>query len=80
MRWSLDFRYHRTKAARPGVRPLDWFFGMKDSVIVRDGVRPDSKIKPDWKSWQFADRTDAQMGEHAMEFDPIITGPWMDMW
>lgn len=47
-RWSLDFRYH--PADTPNRKnPLDWFYGVKDSLpLNKEG---DSEFKPDWGKW-----------------------------
>ena len=56
IRWSADFRLHRKKAQRPGKSDLDWFYGLKDSLLLRDGVDPG--YKPDWGAWANIDRTE----------------------
>ena len=88
IRWSTDFRLHPRKAKRPGKGgDLDWFYGLKDSLLVRDGSNP--AYKPDFSEWATVDRTEVQdkagMGEQKAEeaketFDPRIIGPWMDLW
>lgn len=35
IRWSCDFRLHPKTAARPGKTDLDWFYGLKDSLLLR---------------------------------------------
>ena len=38
---------------------------------------------PDWTKWANVDRTEVQDGDLGLqtdEFDPIIVGPWMDLW
>jgi len=37
IRWSCDFRLHAKIAKRQGRSELDWFFGLKESLLVRDG-------------------------------------------
>jgi hypothetical protein len=88
IRWSTDFRLHPRKAKRPGKGgELDWFYGLKDSLLVRDGSNP--AYKPDWSEWATVDRTEVQdaagMGKNKADqaketFDPRIIGPWMDLW
>jgi len=83
IRWSFDFRIHNKSAKRPGKTPDDWFYGLKDSLVIRDPSDPN--FTPDWNSWATIDRTDVQDavigGEKLQEtFDPVITGPWMDLW
>ena len=54
VRWSADFRLHPKTTKRPGKSELDWFYGLKDSLLVRDGNNPE--YKPDWSSWANVDR------------------------
>jgi hypothetical protein len=69
-------------------RDLDWFYGLKDSLLLRPGP-------PDWSAWAKTERTAAQdegMGvdgvdglaadarERAALEDAVIVGPWMDLW
>ena len=45
-------RQHPKKAQRPGERDLDWFYGLKDSLLLRADARQDPLWKsPDWASW-----------------------------
>lgn len=85
IRWSCDWRLHRKNAQRPGKTDMDWFYGLKDSLLLRDGSN--SNFQPDWESWATVDRTvvqDSAKGLDAQEkqetFDPVIVGPWMDLW
>eukprot|EP01051_Picozoa_sp_SAG22_P000907 SAG22_NODE_30_length_28348_cov_12.488584_4_plen_452_part_00 len=92
IRWSTDFRLHPKTAKRPGstASELDWFYGLKDSLLLRDskdGATVDPSFKPDWAAWAGVDRTevqDAAKGKDAAAaketFDPVIVGPWMDLW
>jgi hypothetical protein len=105
IRWSADFRLHRQHAARPSAtgRPLDWFYGLKDSLLLRPGPGGggggsggggSAAFEPDWASWATVERTDAQdaakegaagaaQGKKKKKkdaFDPVIIGPWMDLW
>lgn len=96
IRWSADFRLHRKKSARPGKSDLDWFYGLKDSLLLREDPQVNPRYKPDWSSWANVDRTELQDAaangpgatahpkqqeeEKAEAFDPIIVGPWMDLW
>jgi hypothetical protein len=70
------------------------FYGLKDSLLLRDatadGKRVDPAFRPDWSQWATVDRTEVQdaakrggqdKAEAAKEvFDPVIIGPWMDLW
>ena len=95
IRWSVDFRLHRRTPARPGKTPLDWFYGLKDSLLLRDGRSSEEEdgkgdncaFEPDWASWATVERTAVQDDAVAQDstelkesFDPVITGPWMDLW
>lgn len=91
IRWSTDYRLHRRRALRPshrdGSKELDWFYGMKDSLLLRDEGHKDDAPHvphvPDWTNWANVDRTEVQDGDLGLqtdEFDPIIVGPWMDLW
>jgi len=87
IRWSTDYRLHRRVAARQGFSssPLDWFYGLKDSLLLRDGKGDASDYVADWSSWANVERTKIQdegLGteETAEKFDPVICGPWMDLW
>ena len=60
---------------------------MKDSLLLRDGQTPNADFKPDWGSWATVERTKVQdqaagldADDAAASFDPVITGPWMDLW
>jgi len=88
IRWSSDFRLHRKQAARPGKSILDWFYGLKDSLLLREDPKVDPSFQPDFSQWANMDRTELQdeqkKGDDAAapkeNFDPIIIGPWMDLW
>lgn len=57
IRWSTDFRLHPKKAQRPGKGgDLDWFYGLKDSLLVRDGTNP--TFKPDVSTTTILNRRD----------------------
>lgn len=58
IRWSCDFRLHPKAAKRPGQRELDWFYGLKDSLLLRKDSEPD--FKPDYSEWAVKDRTELQ--------------------
>lgn len=103
IRWSTDYRLHRASARRQGfnaanianderkavadVIDLDWFYGLKDSLLLRPG-------NPKWSEWATVERTTAQnegMGvassgtkkkadAEAALGDAVIVGPWMDLW
>jgi len=52
-RWSLDYRYHASDT--PGLEnPLDWFYGVKDSLPLYR--RDDPDFKPDWGKWAKVNR------------------------
>jgi Phytanoyl-CoA dioxygenase (PhyH) len=83
VRWSTDFRLHNRKAVRPGKSELDWFYGLKDSIVVREKGNKDFKIN--WEEWAGVDRTEVQnenagVNLEVPDFDPIVVGPWMDLW
>lgn len=82
IRWSTDYRLHRARSSRPGKTPLDWFYGLKDSLLLRDGKSGD--YRADWTSWAKQERTKIQdegLGtQETSTFDPIVIGPWMDLW
>ena len=85
IRWSVDFRLHAKTAKRPGKSENDWFCGLKDALVVRDPSV--DNFVPDWASWAQIDRTAVQdaaiggeIGELKEAFDPVVTGPWMDLW
>ena len=92
IRWSLDWRLHAKTPSKGGFKggdgELDWFYGLKDSLLLRDGSRPIAgQLEPDWDGWLQVDRTAVQDGEKGIDaqqakrnFDPIIVGPWMDLW
>ena len=80
IRWSTDYRLHKPAAARPGKSEEDWFYGLKDSLTLRDGS---SSFAADWESWANVERTAAQdegLGVATEAFDPVVVGPWMDLW
>ena len=42
-----------------------------------------AEYTPDWSSWAQVERTKAQddgLGAKTTAFDPVIVGPWMDLW
>lgn len=84
IRWSTDFRLHSAQSAkRTGFNdsPFDWFYGVKDSLKLVDSEN--MQYVPSFDSWANVDRTeqqDASMGTATEEFDPVIIGPWMDLW
>jgi hypothetical protein len=85
VRWSCDFRLHPKTTKRPGKSELDWFYGLKDSLLVRDGSN--KNYEPDWDSWANIDRTKLQESgkvgqkeEAKLNLDPVVVGPWMDLW
>jgi hypothetical protein len=95
IRWSTDYRLHPLRAARAGKTELDWFYGLKDSLMLRPGDESSQNsidpFVPDWAAWANIDRTAVQ-DQAAMAggadtaqqlkkaFDPVIVGPWMDLW
>merc|ERR1712012_572706 len=83
IRWSGDFRLHRTVPSAPSStgRDLDWFYGLKDSLKLRDAVDP--SYVPDWSSWANIDRAKQQesgLQVKIADFDGAMVGPWMDLW
>jgi hypothetical protein len=77
---------HPKKAKRAGktASDLDWFYGLKDSLLLRDskdGTTVDPDFTPGWAEWAGVDRTevqDAAKGKDAVAaketFDPVIVG------
>ena len=55
IRWSTDLRYHRYIAKNPGIRKLDWFYGIKDSIPVRGSLKASDE---EWKKWSNIERTE----------------------
>lgn len=47
-RWSLDFRYHQSDCEGK-KNPLDWFYGVKDSLPLTKKGEPN--YKPDFETW-----------------------------
>jgi hypothetical protein len=92
IRWSADFRLHNRSAARPGKTKLDWFYGLKDSLLLRDEHGNQAFTRTERDQWAGVDRTkvqDENAGVHkevsvestfVPQFDPVIVGPWMDLW
>lgn len=76
VRWSVDFRHTNVQSKRPGKSSNDWFFGVKDSLPIREGNK---MIEPDWMTWGNADRNVGQGQKHT-ELDATCFGPWMDTW
>ena len=85
IRWSTDYRLHRARATRPGATPLDWFYGLKDSLLLRDGSKTSTHTPVKWNAWATVERTklqDEELGVAAasVDFDPVVVGPWYDLW
>jgi len=84
IRWSTDFRLHPARSAEKkgfSDSPLDWFYAVKDSLKLVDSE--DEGYVPSFDEWANVDRTeqqDSSMGAETEEFDPVIIGPWMDLW
>eukprot|EP00039_Didymoeca_costata_P011234 m.157106 g.157106 ORF g.157106 m.157106 type:complete len:421 (+) comp15108_c0_seq3:2-1264(+) len=85
IRWSVDYRLHCRVPKRRGKSDLDWFYGLKDSILLRKD--DDKDFVPDFSEWANVDRTEMQennKGLNATEvkenFDPVVIGPWMDLW
>ena len=78
IRWSTDYRLHRKRPEKAAVasatgRDLDWFYAMKDSLLLRDGTEGKKGggggggggggshgHKVDWSEWANVDRTAVQ--------------------
>lgn len=60
IRWSCDFRLHPKTAQRPGKSELDWFYGLKDSLLLRQDPATNPDFKPDYSEWAVKDRTELQ--------------------
>jgi len=63
---------------------MDWFYGLKDALLLRDGSDP--LYAPDeqqWSEWANVDRSAVQdqgLSVLSVDFDPVVVGPWMDLW
>lgn len=62
IRWSTDYRLHRTKARKRGKADsdLDWFYGLKDSLPLRGSNGADLGSAVDWAQWANVERTKVQ--------------------
>lgn len=86
IRWSSDFRLHGRSPAipSPAGRDLDWFYGLKDALLLRDGGDPSfAPSDQQWKEWANVDRSAVQESELdvlSKDFDPVVVGPWLDLW
>merc|ERR1711862_848563 len=87
IRWSVDFRLHKKCAKRTGSSDLDWFYGLKDSLLLREDPAVDANYSPDWSVWANMERTATQDASYGideekakLDLDPVIIGPWMDLW
>jgi hypothetical protein len=60
IRWSCDFRLHRKTAARAGKTGLDWFYGLKESLLLRADPAVDPDFEADYSEWATQDRTELQ--------------------
>lgn len=100
MRWSLDVRFHEVAGAdapAPGRKKgahQDWFYGVKDSIVVRtSGGRNVTRGDSEMVDWAAVDRSERQeaflntkrrggrTSENGLyDLDPVITGPWMSTW
>lgn len=98
-RWAVDLRFHeaagdRAPPAGKSGRPEDWFFGVKDSLVIRAGPgRNVTALDDDLVAWAAVDRN--AMAEKVLDtkkrggrvspkdlysLDPVVTGPWMHSW
>ena len=75
IRWSADFRLHGESSAYMSAtgRKMDWFYGLKDSLLLLKGGR---SVSVDWDDWVALDRSHLQDKETS-SVDPVIVGPWM---
>ena len=92
IRWSADLRWHQVggEDAPPpsdGAEgsELDFFYGLKNSLIVREPGVTVTAGSPALEAWADIDRSEVQeagLNTKAAEIDldPIVTGPWMDVW
>lgn len=90
IRWSADLRWHEVGGqAQPApsnisTSPLDWFYGLKDSLVIREGGKPVLQGLSAMDEWANVDRSEVQEAglktKAALDLDPIVTGPWMDLW
>ena len=67
IRWSCDFRLHPKRAARAGKAELDWFYGLKDSLLLREDPKINPDFKPDFSNWALVDRTELQDGDKGID-------------
>eukprot|EP00041_Stephanoeca_diplocostata_P030762 m.939477 g.939477 ORF g.939477 m.939477 type:complete len:270 (+) comp23823_c1_seq31:85-894(+) len=85
IRWSCDFRLHPKVAARPGKSDLDWFYGLKDSLLLREDMRINPTFTPDFSQWADTDRTECQDAAKGVDVcgllfgDLIITEAYLDV-
>jgi len=70
IRWSFDFRYHKT--GEPAG------YSMKPSIILSKQDDPNYTIE--WENWAKIDRTSLQAGKAEDKFETRIVGPWMERW
>merc|ERR1711879_263522 len=81
VRWSIDLRFHSVLPDNGGVTDLDWFYGVKDSLQLKESDEGEPTNFADWAGQDRTKLQDASANKFAdSELDPIIIGPWMDLW
>ncbi|KAH8061371.1 phytanoyl-CoA dioxygenase [Aureococcus anophagefferens] len=92
IRWSADLRWHQVGG--PGAPPpperaggdeLDFFYGLKNSLVIAEPGATVAPGSPAMDAWASIDRSEVQEAglntkAAAIDLDPIVTGPWMDIW
>lgn len=92
IRWSADLRWHQVGG--PGAPPpperaggdeLDFFYGLKNSLVIAEPGVTVAPGSPAMDAWASIDRSEVQEAglntkAAAIDLDPIVTGPWMDIW
>ena len=98
-RWAVDLRFHEAAGANApptgkSKRPEDWFFGVKDSFVLRAGparnVTADDAALVTWAAVDRARNAELKLDtrkrggraspKDLYDLDPVVTGPWMDSW
>ncbi|KAH8095187.1 phytanoyl-CoA dioxygenase [Aureococcus anophagefferens] len=81
---------HRRRAGAPpppgaGGDELDFFYGLKNSLVIAEPGATVAPGSPAMDAWASIDRSEVQEAglntkAAAIDLDPIVTGPWMDIW
>ena len=88
IRWSADLRWHQVggpgappPAERAGGDELDFFYGLKNSLVIAEPGATVAPGSPAMDAWASIDRSEVQEAglntkAAAIDLDPIVTGPW----